>query len=85
MGMSRESLRTCIVEMPENLSAKSVHCGIEKPRRQVGYFHLWCCESEDAYIIGASRASTLYGIVEYDDGTVHRVPPEYITFTDIGQ
>lgn len=51
-----------------------------------GYFHTWANEAyvTNGYLAGttAGQISTLYGVVEYEDGTIHRVPPECINFTD---
>ncbi len=38
----------------------------------------------NAYLIGMSAGpfSSLYGVVEFEDGTIHKVDPESITFID---
>ena len=67
---------------------KRNQCSKIDPEEEIhnGYFHIWGSESYvvNAYLIGetSGQISTLYGVVEYEDGTVHRVPPECITFTE---
>lgn len=40
-----------------------------------GYFHTWVTEA-------CAQISSVYGIVEYKNGSVHKVLPEQIIFTD---
>ena len=84
--MNKNELRPCIVKMLKD--PKRNQCSKIDPEEEIhnGYFHIWGSESYvvNAYLIGetSGQISTLYGVVEYEDGTVHRVPPECITFTE---
>lgn len=90
--MRKEELRPCIVKIrEETLETRSIHGErhikvIKEAETHKGYFHTWGSEAyvTNGYVVGttAGQMSTLYGVVEYEDGTVHRVPPECITFTD---
>ena len=87
--MSKDELRPCIVEImiydtPNRVKKPSF---IEpKTETHEGYFHAWASEAyvTNGFLVGTTsgQISTLYGLVEYKDGTMHRVPPESITFTD---
>lgn len=77
--MKKEKLRPCIVYFPQEVEisrAFNEECPTAKIRQKSyerkGSFHTWG--------IGADGKSQ--GIVEFDDGAVCRVLPEYITFTD---
>ena len=89
----REELRPCIVNIPE-VTEKCRAAGnsviqtrvVNEAETHKGYFHTWAHESyaTNGFIVGttAGHVSSPYGIVEYEDGTVHKVDPECITFTD---
>lgn len=89
----KENLRPCIVNIAEVTERYRTNRNTEFQTRVVreaethnGYFHTWGTESyvTNGYLAGttAGQVSTLYGIVEYEDGTIHKVAPECITFTD---
>lgn len=90
--MSREELRPCVVKIgEETVTTRAIHGEhntkvVKEAEIHKGYFHTWENESyvTNGYLAGttAGQVSTLYGVVEYEDGTVHKVDPEYITFTD---
>ena len=88
-----KDLRPCIVNIPEVTeryrTAKSAEFQtrvIKEAENHKGYFHTWGSEAyvTNGYLAGttAGQVSTLYGVVEYEDGTIHKVGPECITFTD---
>lgn len=90
--MTREELRPCRVEIgEETIKTRSIHGEwnkkvIKENETHKGYFHTWVSEAyvTNGYLVGttAGQMSTLYGVVEYEDGTIHKVAPECITFTD---
>lgn len=86
--MNRDELRPCIVKMLKYPNRKIKQCIKIEPEEETykGYFHTWANEAyvTNGYLTGttAGQISSMYGIVEYEDGTVHRVPPECIEFTD---
>lgn len=86
--MDKKELRPCIVKMLKYPQRKRNQCSKSEPEEEIHeeYFHTWGSEAyvTNGYLVGttAGQMSTLYGVVEYVDGTVHRVPPECITFTD---
>ncbi len=51
-----------------------------------GFLYTWENDAyvSNAYLIGMSAGpfSSLYGVVEFEDGTIHKVDPESITFID---
>lgn len=82
----KENLRPCIVNIPEVTkryrTAKSAEFQtrvIKEAETHKGYFHRWIDEGASS---GCESIIKSYGIVEYEDGTVHKVDPECITFTD---
>lgn len=88
----RENLRPCIVNIPEvteryRTAGNSVIQTriVSEAETHKGYFHTWAHESyvTNGLMIGttAGQVSTLYGVVEYEDGAIHKVDPECITFT----
>ncbi len=89
----KEDLRPCIINIPE-VTEKYRTAGnsviqtrvVREAETHKGYFHTWAHESyvTNGFVVGtiAGKVSSLYGIVEYEDGTVHKVEPECITFTD---
>lgn len=91
--MKKDGLRSCTVRIGEVTESYRSLPDMEKRTRVIkeaeihnGYFHTWTTEAyvTDGYLVGtiAGQMSSLYGIVEYEDGTVHKVDPECITFTD---
>ena len=86
--MNREKLRPCIVKIMKYPSRKINQCSKIEPQEEThkGYFHTWAHESyvTNGFMVGttAGQVSTLYGVVEYKDGTIHKVDPKCITFTD---
>lgn len=90
--MNREELRPCVVKIgEETVTTRTIHGerntkAVKEAETHKGYFHTWGNEAyvTNGFIAGttAGQVSTLYGVVEYKDGTVHKVPPECITFTD---
>lgn len=89
----KENLRPCIINIPE-ITGKYRTEGnsviqtrvVREAETHKGYFHTWAHESyvTNGFVVGttAGQVSSLYGIVEYEDGTVHKVEPECIIFTD---
>lgn len=84
-------LRPCIVNIAEVTeryrtvkSAEFQTMVIKEAETHKGYFHTWGTESyvTNGYLVGttAGQVATLYGVVEYEDGTVHKVDPECIAF-----
>lgn len=88
--MDKSKLRACKVEIivGSPFSTQRNQCGNSKleTKEYKGYFHTWGSEAyvTNGFLVGttAGQISTTYGVVEYEDGTVHKVPPECITFTD---
>lgn len=88
----REDLRPCIIKIvEETVTARAIHGEkhtkvIKEAETHKGYFHTWAHESyvTNGFMVGttAGQVYTLYGIVEYEDGSIHKVAPECITFTD---
>lgn len=64
--MNREELRTCIVATTDTEGKKEQH---------KAYFHRW-------HENRLGNSCMLYGIVEYEDGSIHGAIPGEITFTD---
>lgn len=92
MSVRKEELRPCIVRVEEiaessrdRLGIKSVDI-IREAEIHKGYFHVWGSEQyvTNGYLVGtvAGQVSSLYGVVEYEDGSIHKVDPECIIFTD---
>lgn len=81
----KEDLRPCSVKIGEE--TETLQCINSDPITRIvkegethkGYFHKWIDEGASS---GCESVMKSYGIVEYDDGTVHKVDPECITFTD---
>ena len=92
MSIQKDKLRPCMVKIGEVTELCRNMCGeyrtdiIRKAETHKGYFHTWGTESytTNGYLAGtvAGQVSTLYGLVEYEDGTMHKVDPECITFID---
>ena len=88
-----EELRPCIVEIGEQVEERKFIHGkreveiIKRAETHKGHFHIWGSEAyvTNGYLVGttAGQVSSFYGVVEYEDGTVHKVAPECITFTDM--
>lgn len=91
--LKKNELRPCIVKIGEITERHHYANGISKTEVikeaeiHKGYFHTWGVEAytTNGYLAGtvAGQVSILYGLVEYEDGTMHRVDPECISFTDI--
>lgn len=87
-----ENLRPCRIEIgEETIETRSIHGErhtkvIREAETHKGYFHTWGSETyvTNGFLAGitAGQISAMYGVVEYEDGTVHKVPPECIIFTD---
>ncbi|MDE7327958.1 MAG: hypothetical protein K2N63_17050 [Lachnospiraceae bacterium] len=92
MNVRKEELRPCVVKIGELLRTVRNATGecsrevIKEAEIHKGYFHTWANEQyvTNGYLVGtvAGQMSSLYGVVEYEDGTVHRIDPECIIFTD---
>lgn len=86
--MGKDELRPCIVKMLKYPNRKINQCSKIEPEEEThkGYFHTWGTEAyvTNGFLAGttAGQMSTIYGVVEYEDGSVHRMPPECITFID---
>lgn len=90
--IQKEELRPCIVRIGEISQTVRTMQGerktevIKEAEIHKGYFHTWGNEQYvmNGYLVGtvAGQFSSLYGVVEFEDGTVHKVEPECITFTD---
>lgn len=91
--MTREELRPCVINIAEvteryrtNRSAEFQTRVVKEAEVHKGYFHTWASEAyvTNGYLVGttAGQVSSFYGVVEYEDGTVHKVAPECIAFTD---
>lgn len=90
--LQEKSLRPCIVK--DNgivMKTRRANGKLEKEElveyeTYKGFFHTWGMDAyvSNAYLIGMSggQFSSLYGVVEFEDGTVHKVDPESITFID---
>ena len=90
--LQEKSLRPCIVK--DNGIVKETRCANGKLKKEKlveyetykGLFHTWGIDAcvNNAYLIGMSggQFSSLYGVVEFEDGTVHKVDPESIVFID---
>lgn len=91
--MQNEQLRPCMVRDSEVIETYRSLPDMEKKIRVIkeaethkGYFHTWGVEAytTNGYLAGtvAGQVSILYGLVEYEDGTMHKVEPESISFID---
>lgn len=68
--MSRDELRPCSIETVEiNLETEEV----EKAEVHKAFFHRWYEDEIGNY-------KQLIAVVEYEDGTIHFVKPQQITF-----
>lgn len=88
----KEKLRPCIVKIGEETEISYNAVG-ERKNKIVkeadvykAFFHKWYKEDRterSAYtLLDCGIKSKLLAVVEYEDGTVHLVEPECITFTD---
>lgn len=85
-----EKLSPCIVKIGEITERHHYANGISKTKVineakiHKGRFHTWGVEAhtKNGYLAGtvAGQVSILYGLVEYEDGTMHKVNPECIFF-----
>lgn len=91
--MQNEQLRPCMVKVSEIIETYQSHPDREKKIRvakeaetKKGYFHTWGVEAytTNGYLVGTvpGQVSMLYGLVEYEDGTLHKIDPERVIFTD---
>ena len=81
-------LRPCVVTIPEiknlekYLNGRSKIVVVREKEKHNALFHCWrenfCSVSSTVY----KEMPDLYGIVEYEDGTVHRINAEWIQFVD---
>lgn len=88
----KEDLRPCIVKIGEE--TETIQSLISEPITQIikegqehnGFFHMWYKEERTdesvETLLNNGVKTSLFGIVEYEDGSVHRVEPECINFTD---
>lgn len=91
--MYRNQLRSCTVRVNEVTETYRTLPDMEGKTRVIkeakthkGYFHTWGVEAytTTGYLVGTvpGQVSTLYGLVEYEDGTMHKVDPGCIRFLD---
>ncbi len=85
-----KQLRPCVVTIPEVTIPKNLKGGgyesvvVREAKKHNALFHRW---HESFGTIGKSPlvggpSSALFGVVEYEDGTVHQVNAEWIQFID---
>lgn len=81
--------RPCIVHIPEvseklrNMSGKVTTKVLKESEEHKALFHFWGYHSEiGGHPGGGGRVSETFGIVEYEDGTVHEIEPQNIRFVD---
>lgn len=67
--------RPCLID----IRTKCANSGDIKEERYRAIFHCW---AEDGWSMGDIRKSELVGIVEYEDGTVHKHFMNQIRFVD---
>lgn len=83
--MQKDGLRPCIVKTKPYPFRPQI--GNEVTEARKGYFHTWGTDSyvNNGYTSGIGTYQTVFqcGIVEYEDGTIHKIPPECIVFTDL--
>ena len=87
-------LRKCIVKEPDEIEIVRSWSGerkektINKGQESTGYFHRW---HEKFWTIGPSamvggytggQMSAMTALVEYEDGSIHVVPAEWVVFCD---
>lgn len=83
--MDRQELRPCIVKIGEEtetiqfINERPITKVVKNGEKHKCYFHKWI---EESLSCGECSKITTYGLVEYEDGTMHKVEPECITFTD---
>lgn len=88
--MKKQELRPCIVDIPgEYESMRYVGLGIDPteihtkctrgPEHHKGWFHRWI---KNQFSFDSCTGVESFGLVEYEDGSVHKVDPECITFMD---
>lgn len=85
--------RPCIVHVPAVMKTRridrNIHREISEPEKYIkALFHCWSHHSE---LVGESplrgghpggQISATFGLVEYEDGTMHEVEPQNIRFVD---
>lgn len=75
VSMIKEELRPCKIELPERIISKVITGGYKIPFERLkaeshnGKFHKWIDTNTE-----------VKGLIEYEDGTMHLIPMEYITF-----
>lgn len=85
----KEELRPCIINIAEETEVYRTNIDTDFHVRVVrgaethkGYFHTWGTERHVMFGTVADQIASICGVVEFEDGTVHKVDPECITFTD---
>lgn len=75
-------MRKCIVTIPaierymeRNAAGELQREVFKQAETHNAFFHRWVDEQCGKY-------SSVFALVEYEDGTVHRVEPEYIKFVE---
>lgn len=85
--------RPCIVHIPAVTRNRwqdlNVYCELVEPEKDIkALFHCWSHRSEvvgESYLRGghsAGQVSSIFVIVEFEDGTVHEIEPWNIRFVD---
>lgn len=83
-----ENLRPCIVRIKKDKNQGRNHIREIEIEEHKGYFHKWSdvfWTIGESHLVGgysAGQMSQTFGIVEYEDGTVHQHYPYEIQFTD---
>ena len=84
--MKKMELRPCLVKIGEPMlvmTGEKYKIAINEAETHKGYFHAWGSDIHTGGILNWHKQnSEMYGLVEYEDGTMHKVPPECIMFTD---
>ena len=87
--MNKMELRPCVVKIGERtfetdyIDARTCRTVIKEAEMHKGYFHTWGSDVHtESRLNWHKQNSEMYGLVEYEDGTMHKVPPECIMFTD---
>lgn len=88
----KEELRPCVVKIGEEtqtiqfVNSEPITRILKEGEVHKGYFHMWYKEErteQSAYTLMDGGIKTqLLAVVEFEDGTVHMVEPECISFTD---
>lgn len=81
--MKMDELRPCKIEIPKLANYRIYAGGIRilnaifPPESHNAKFHRWVDGGSEDF-----PKTKISGLVEYEDGTIHIVPSEYITFVD---